>query len=87
MGASDLPVGRWGNSLAVRIPSKMARELGVEEGDTLHAVVTGSAQLTLQATVRPKMSMADFVARIQALHSRIPVTQPVVEEMRRDARY
>ena len=87
MGASDLPVGRWGNSLAVRIPSKMARELGVEAGDTLHAVVTGSAQLTLQATVRPKMSMADFVARIQALHSRIPVTQPVVEEMRRNARY
>ncbi len=87
MGASDLPVGRWGNSLAVRIPSKMARELGVEEGDTLHAVVTGSAQLTLQAAATPKLSMADFVARIQALHSRIPVTQPVVEEMRRNARY
>jgi len=29
MGASDLPVGRWGNSLAVRIPAKLARELGV----------------------------------------------------------
>jgi antitoxin component of MazEF toxin-antitoxin module len=28
-------VGKWGNSLAIRIPSKMAKELGIKEGDTL----------------------------------------------------
>ena len=87
MGASDLPVGRWGNSLAVRIPAKLARELGVDEGDTLQASVIGKAHVSLMGAPPPKLSMADFVARIQALHSRIPVTQPVVEEMRRSARY
>ena len=42
MGANDLPaqglelnVSRWGNSLAVRLPVALARQLGVGEGDVL----------------------------------------------------
>jgi antitoxin component of MazEF toxin-antitoxin module len=87
MGASDLPIGRWGNSLAVRIPAKLARELGVTEGSTLTAEVLGPARVRLSASPKPNMSMADFIKRIQALHARTGITQPVVEEMRRDARY
>ena len=39
MGANDLnklelSVGRWGNSLAVRLPAELARELGLREGST-----------------------------------------------------
>jgi antitoxin MazE len=30
-----LKVARWGNSLAVRLPSKMVKELGIKEGDFL----------------------------------------------------
>jgi antitoxin MazE len=87
MGASDLPVGRWGNSLAVRIPAKLARELGVSEGSTLQAEVLGPAHVRLSGPPKPAPSMADFVKRLQVLHSRIPVTPPIVEEMRRNARY
>ena len=87
MGASELPVGRWGNSLAVRIPSRLAQELGVREGDSLRAKVLGPARIGVQGPARPRMSMAEFIARIDALHRKIPVTQPVVEQMRRDARY
>jgi antitoxin MazE len=85
MGASDLPVGRWGNSLAVRIPAKLARELGVGEGSTLQAEVLGPARLGLAA--KQPMDMKTFVKRLHELHKRMPVTQPVVEEMRRTARY
>ena len=28
-------VAKWGNSLAVRIPSRLAKELGIKEGDLL----------------------------------------------------
>jgi antitoxin component of MazEF toxin-antitoxin module len=85
MGASDLPVGRWGNSLAVRIPAKLARELGIGEGSMLQAEVLGPARLGLSA--KQPMDMKTFVKRLRELHQRLPVTQPVVEDMRRNARY
>lgn len=85
MGASELPVGRWGNSLAVRIPADVARELDVSEGSVIHAQVVGPAQLRL-ASGKPFDRKA-FLARLEAFHKAMPVTQPVVEEMRRSARY
>ncbi|MDB5696805.1 MAG: AbrB family transcriptional regulator [Sphingomonas bacterium] len=30
-----MQVAKWGNSLAVRIPAKVARELGLSEGDEI----------------------------------------------------
>ena len=85
MGASDLPVGRWGNSLAVRIPAKLARELGIGEGSTLQAQVLGPARLGL-APKQP-LDMKTFVKRLRELHKRMPITEPVVEDMRRTSRY
>ncbi len=89
MGASDLPVARWGNSLAVRIPAKLAKELGVTEGSTLKAEVMGPARvgLVVPRPVKPKMTMAEFLANLERLHARTGITEPVVEQMRRDARY
>lgn len=86
MSANDLPVNRWGNSLAVRIPARLARELGVAEGDMLHAEVLGAGHLALQGPARPQMTMEAFLARVDELHRRIPLTQPVVAQMRCQAR-
>ncbi len=85
MSALDLQVSRWGNSLAVRIPVEVARRLDVTEGSVIHAEVVGPAQLRL-ATGKPFDRQA-FLVRLEALHRDMPVTQPVVEAMRRDARY
>ena len=85
MGASDLPVGRWGNSLAVRIPAKLARELGVGEGSLLQAQVLGPAQVRLSA--KQPLDMKSFVQRVRELRQRLPVTEPVIDELRRGPRY
>jgi len=85
MGALELQVSRWGNSLAVRIPADVARALAVIEGSVIHAEVVGPAQLRL-ATGKPFDRQA-FLARLEALHRQMPVTQPVVEAMRANARY
>jgi antitoxin MazE len=82
-----LPVSRWGNSLAVRIPAKVARELGVSEGDTLSAQVLGPASLRLTGKPRAKRTMAEFLASIDAVHQRIPETPSSLEALRRGARY
>jgi antitoxin MazE len=85
MDVMDLHVSRWGNSLAVRIPADVARELDVSEGSVIQAQVVGPAQLRL-ASGKPFDRQA-FLTRLEALHRNMPVTQPVVEEMRRSARY
>ena len=85
MGASDLSVGRWGNSLAVRIPAKLARELGVGEGSLLQAQVLGPAQVSL--SVKQPLDMKTFVQRVRALRQALPATEPVVDELRRKSRY
>lgn len=41
-----LKVAKWGNSLAVRLPSKMVKEMGIKEGDLLpQEVLTGGAAI------------------------------------------
>ncbi|MEO7243477.1 MAG: AbrB/MazE/SpoVT family DNA-binding domain-containing protein [Variovorax sp.] len=81
----ELHVARWGNSLAIRLPAQLARELSVEAGSTLQAQVVGSGQLKIAGA--PPFDRVAYLKRLQALHAEMPMTLPVVEQMRRDARY
>jgi len=54
-----MQVAKWGNSLAVRLPAKLVRELGLREGDdiTLHADTRG---LAVRRHPRPEEILADL---------------------------
>jgi antitoxin MazE len=81
----DLQVGKWGNSLAVRLPAQLVRELGVQDGSTLDAEVVSPAHLRLAA--RKPFDRKAFIKSLEKLHASLPTTEPVVEQMRREARY
>ena len=81
----ELTVSKWGNSLAVRLPAKSARELGVGEGDTLIAEVATGGRLVL-APEGSAITRAD-VRRLRQFVGRQKETAPVVADMRRDGRY
>jgi antitoxin MazE len=81
----ELTVSKWGNSLAVRLPAKSARELGVGEGDTLIAEVATGGRLVL-APEGGAITRAD-VRRLRQFVGRQKETAPVVADMRRDGRY
>lgn len=81
----ELQVNRWGNSLAVRLPAQLARQLQVEEGSVIQAQAVGKGRLKL-AGAKPVNRKA-FLQRLKQLHERMPVSPPVVEDMRKDARY
>ena len=81
----QLQVNRWGNSLAIRLPAQLARELRVEEGSAVEAEVVSPGQMKLAGA--PKIDLKVLVERLRALHAQMPMTEPVVEQMRRDARY
>lgn len=80
-----LQVAKWGNSLAVRLPVECVRAAGLKEGDSVEAEVTPAGEITL-TTAKPFDKTA-FLARVKKLHAKMPMTEPVVEQMRREARY
>lgn len=80
-----LQVAKWGNSLAVRLPNEYVRQAGLREGDSVEAEVTPGGEITLVPT-RPFDKTA-FLAQTRKLRGAMPETEPVVEKMRKAARY
>ena len=85
-GIMKLKVSKWGNSLAVRIPAEYARQVGIEEGDSLEAEVSPTGELLLFPGASPEAADQAW-AEADALATTLPATASVVEQMRREARY
>jgi antitoxin MazE len=56
-------VQKWGNSLALRIPSAVARQICIASGDAVEMKV-GKGTLLIRAK-RPRYLLADLVAGIR----------------------
>lgn len=85
----SLQVGKWGNSLAVRLPAAMLREAGLQEGSQVLAVLDKNRVISLKPmpnTSSLATSRAALIAEIQAVQQGMEVSDSVVREMR-DARY
>lgn len=93
MGANDLTklelnVGRWGNSLAVRLPAELARALGLVEGSTVQLARNADQTYTLSArAARKPFDKAAWQARARAHLASMPPSESVIREMRDGARY
>jgi antitoxin MazE len=61
-----LKVAKWGNGLAVRLPAKMARELGLQEGDLVTRDI-----LALRKAL-PKITREEARAAIVAMQRPLP---------------
>ncbi|MBZ5704006.1 MAG: AbrB/MazE/SpoVT family DNA-binding domain-containing protein [Acidobacteriia bacterium] len=55
-------IAKWGNSLGVRIPKTLAKELGLDEGASVEVKVSGRNLVV--APARPEYSLNDLVAGI-----------------------
>lgn len=93
MGANEpnqleLSVGRWGNSLAVRLPAELARRLGVRDGTPLHARVMDNGRLELSTADAspPAPTREQMLAELDALHQQLPMGRSVIRFMR-DQKY
>lgn len=80
-----LHVAKWGNSLAVRLPAECVRAAGLREGDSVEAEVTQAGGITL--TPAKPFDKGAFLHRLRKRRRSMPMTEPVVERMRQDARY
>jgi antitoxin MazE len=74
-------VAKWGNSLAVRIPQNLAKEMEIMEGAEVElAIVEGS--LVIKPKTRPRYSLEELLAEItpENLHREIETGDAVGNE-------
>ncbi len=80
----DLQVAKWGNSLALRIPSEVARQLGLREGSTVEAQLTVDGTLSIRSA---QWNRKAFAVELTEARNSIAMSAPVMEEVRSGARY
>ena len=80
-----LQIGKWGNSLALRLPTRLTRALGAKAGDSIEAEVSALGTITL--TPAQRFDKPAFLKRTQKLRAGMPMTSTTVESMREDDRY
>ncbi len=80
----DLQVSKWGNSLALRIPSEVVRQLGLREGTTVEAQLTVDGSLSIRPA---RWNRKVFALELTEARSAMPMSEPVMEELRSGARY
>jgi antitoxin MazE len=80
----NLHIAKWGNSLAMRLPADLVRRFGLREGDSVKAQLTTTGSLVIQPAT---WSRRNFAAELAQARQRLPLSQSVVEQLRREARY
>jgi antitoxin MazE len=60
---NETTVSKWGNSLAVRIPLAIAKQSGLNEGDSVELSLEKDGGIVLRPT-RRKYDLSELVARI-----------------------
>jgi antitoxin MazE len=74
-------VAKWGNSLAVRIPQHLAREIGLSDGAEVE-IVTIDGNLTIKPKRQNQYSLDELVAVITPTnsHAEIDTGRSIGEE-------
>lgn len=80
----DLQVAKWGNSLALRIPSEIVRRLGLREGATVEVQLTVDGSLSIRPA---QWNRKAFALELTEARRAMPMSDPVMEELRSGARY
>ena len=80
-----LQLAKWGNSLAVRLPAECIRATGLRQGDSVEAEITPAGKITL--TPAKAFDKAAFLQRLRKLRQSMPLSEPVVERMRKESCY
>ncbi|KAK43853.1 AbrB/MazE/SpoVT family DNA-binding domain-containing protein [Caballeronia sp. LZ029] len=80
----NLLISKWGNSLAVRIPADYLRHTGLSEGDQVQVNLTVDGGICLRAAKWDRRAFAEELAETR---DAMPMTDSVIDELRRGARY
>lgn len=80
----NLQLAKWGNSLALRIPSEIVRQLGLRAGATVEAQLTVDGCLSIRPA---QWNRKAFALELTDARNTMPMSEPVMEQLRSEARY
>jgi len=80
----NLQIAKWGNSLAMRLPAELVRRFGLRDGDSVEAQITADGALAIRPT---NWSRRAFAAELAEARDALPMGEPVIEQLRGEARY
>jgi antitoxin MazE len=80
----ELQIAKWGNSLALRIPAEVVRQLGLREGATVDAQLTVDGSLSIRPASWNRKAFAD---ELSVARDAMTLGEPVMDTLRAAARY
>lgn len=80
-------LAKWGNSLALRIPSECARQAQIKAGDAVEVEVTPTGDLHLHPIAAEPFDKSAFLQEARTFRSSLPESDMVVEAIRQSDRY
>jgi antitoxin component of MazEF toxin-antitoxin module len=88
----ELQINQWGNSLALRIPARVAKQMHLNKGSKISLVVDNVGKAAIQALpeTKPSKTFAEIFAELKLMGGDFVdrgYTETAVEQMRREARY
>lgn len=79
----DVRFLKWGNSIAVRIPAPVLRDLGVNEGQSADLSIVDGNLIVKPIAKRKRVPLEEYVSRIskENMHEEIFTGPPVGSEI------
>lgn len=80
----NIQISKWGNSLALRIPTAIIKEINLKDGDKVEATLSKDGSLI----IRPqKLSRKEISTKLRAFRATLKMGKSVMDEVRSEARY
>ncbi|BDT79297.1 MULTISPECIES: AbrB/MazE/SpoVT family DNA-binding domain-containing protein [Polynucleobacter] len=79
-----IKISKWGNSMALRIPTAFVKEIKLKDGDSVEITLSKDGSLI----IRPqKLSRKEIMEKLRAFRATLKMGTSVMDEVRSGARY
>jgi antitoxin MazE len=80
----NIQISKWGNSLAIRIPAEVVRQIHLKEGDKVEATLSMNGTLIIKPQKLDRKTLAKMA---RELRDSMKMGKSVMDEVRSEARY
>jgi len=80
----NIQISKWGNSLAIRIPAEVVRQIHLKEGDKVEATLSINGTLIIKPQKLDRKTLAKMA---RELRDSMKMGKSVMDEVRSEARY
>jgi antitoxin MazE len=80
----NIQISKWGNSLALRIPAEVVKQIHLKEGDKVEATLSMNGTLIIKPQKLDRKTLAKMA---RDLRDSMKMGKSVMDEVRSEARY